>query len=330
MTFFRRITISLTFAIAVIAMKAQMCIVADRHATPDGSVCVAYATIESWAGDFVTNSAGLTVIAIPNRIGTNLPAEIVASVRDKCNDCEMAVTHLSRMFEKAKPSDTPATIIIADKQEAWIVEYSGNGEDGKGATLTKNRVPDGQIAVVGDTTLVGEVLARLWCSNDYARMFHTPERLISGYDLRRALRAADSDFGASFLISVNGRLPEYLQNLVYVSPGSPKYSTYIPVYRNIGSLPKELTSQKSIDNLAHKAKKIAEGNTAAMNELRGIQIALEDSISVDVQVAVEQLPEFNDEEIATALLQDLADIWAEKAYARLLLFCRQHGDDEQE
>ena len=49
-----------------------------------------------------------------------------------------------------------------------------------------------------------------------------------------------------------------------------------------------------------------------MRELRSLQISLEDSISVDVKVALEQIPEFDDKEIAIELLKDLADIWAQK------------------
>jgi hypothetical protein len=33
----------------------------------------------------------------------------------------------------------------------------------------------------------------------------------------------------------------------------------------------------------------------------------------DVKVAIEQIPEFNDDEIAAELTQDLANIWAERA-----------------
>ena len=48
-------------------------------------------------------------------------------------------------------------------------------------------------------------------------------------------------------------------------------------------------------------------------DIRRVQSSLEDSIAADVAVALEQIPAFNDDEIAAKLTQDLADIWAEKA-----------------
>lgn len=47
-------------------------------------------------------------------------------------------------------------------------------------------------------------------------------------------------------------------------------------------------------------------------DIRKVQKSLEDSIAVDVAVALEQIPAFDDETAAT-LTQDLADIWAKKA-----------------
>ena len=47
-------------------------------------------------------------------------------------------------------------------------------------------------------------------------------------------------------------------------------------------------------------------------DIRRVQTALEDSIATDVRVAIEQIPEFDDE-IQAQLTQDLIDVWAQKA-----------------
>ena len=41
-------------------------------------------------------------------------------------------------------------------------------------------------------------------------------------------------------------------------------------------------------------------------------------------VAYEQLPDFNDEEIAVELLQDLADIWAKSVKTNYVNYCRDY------
>ena len=50
-------------------------------------------------------------------------------------------------------------------------------------------------------------------------------------------------------------------------------------------------------------------------DIRKVQSELEDSIAVDVRVAIEQVPEFEPAD-AKELLQNLADIWANKATTR--------------
>jgi hypothetical protein len=47
-------------------------------------------------------------------------------------------------------------------------------------------------------------------------------------------------------------------------------------------------------------------------DIRKVQSALEDSITVDVNKAIVELPEFDDED-AAALTNDLLQIWAQKA-----------------
>ena len=69
---------------------------------------------------------------------------------------------------------------------------------------------------------------------------------------------------------------------------------------------------------------MANGSRVAKDALREMQLMLEDSIALDVTVAYEQLPDFNDEEIAVELLQDLADIWAKSVKTNYVNYCKDY------
>ena len=74
----------------------------------------------------------------------------------------------------------------------------------------------------------------------------------------------------------------------------------------------DVNSSESLVYLLEDVEDKVRGGQISEKDLKSLQIALEDSISVDVDVVLEQVPEFDDEEIAAEILQDLADIWAQK------------------
>lgn len=165
---------------------------------------------------------------------------------------------------------------------------------------------------------ISEVESNLW---------GTPSMRISCYDLRKALRIDENNFAKySFIVESNVVKQDYLKTLTYFALGNPNISTFIPLFRSIKRLPEGISSKSmpSVLELLSRTWKIAYSCDVAKNALREMQIMLEDSIAVDVAVAYEQLPDFNDDEIAVELLQDLADIWAKSVNTNYVNYCSDY------
>ena len=118
----------------------------------------------------------------------------------------------------------------------------------------------------------------------------------------------------SVIAEASADRPELMQSLIYYAPGNPEISAFIPLFRNVKKMPAgfDINSSESLVYLLEDVEDKVRGGQISEKDLKSLQIALEDSISVDVDVVLEQVPEFDDEEIAAEILQDLADIWAQK------------------
>lgn len=145
--------------------------------------------------------------------------------------------------------------------------------------------------------------------------WRTPSRYVSLYDIRKALRNSTID-NVKFSVIAEASADRYqlMQSLIYYAPGNPEISAFIPLFRNVKEMPAvfDINSSESLVYLLEDVENEVRVGQIREKDLKGLQIALEDSISVDVDVVLEQVPEFEDEEIAAEILQDLADIWAQK------------------
>ena len=142
-----------------------------------------------------------------------------------------------------------------------------------------------------------------------------PSRYVSLYDIRKALRNSKiENVKFSAIAEASKDRMNLMQSLIYYAPGNPQISAFIPLFRNVKKMPAgfDVNSSESLVYLLEDVEDKVRGGQISEKDLKSLQIALEDSISVDVDVVLEQVPEFDDEEIAAEILQDLADIWAQK------------------
>ena len=145
--------------------------------------------------------------------------------------------------------------------------------------------------------------------------WRTPSRYVSLYDIRKALRNSKiENVKFSAIAEASKDRINLMQSLIYYAPGNPEISAFIPLFRNVKKMPAgfDVNSSESLVYLLEDVEDKVRGGQISEKDLKSLQIALEDSISVDVDVVLEQVPEFDDEEIAAEILQDLADIWAQK------------------
>ena len=159
------------------------------------------------------------------------------------------------------------------------------------------------------------IYSNLYAPTPTERYWRIPNRHVSIYDIAKTLRNKHySHAYYSFIADTNSAREDYMRSLIYYAPGSPKLSVFLPIFRNAQAIPNILDPQQNtpIYSLLDSIENGIKNRQIPMRELRSLQISLEDSISVDVKVALEQIPEFDDEEIAIELLKDLADIWAQK------------------
>lgn len=173
----------------------------------------------------------------------------------------------------------------------------------------------------------GQIYNTLRIRDVESNLWGMPSMRISCYDLRKALRIYENCLAKySFIVESNGSKSDYLKTLTYFALGNPNISTFIPLFRAVKKLPEEIgpESVQSSSDLLSKTLEVSNGSRVAKDALREMQLMLEDSIAVDVSVAYEQLPDFNDEEIAVELLQDLADIWAKSVKTNYVNYCRDY------
>lgn len=145
------------------------------------------------------------------------------------------------------------------------------------------------------------------------------------YTHERAI--ATQQTGFSLVAQLRSDLPRSMRGLLWFGTDDANTCVYLPVFCSVTQAPPQLAkgdvntfswdSNFWVNNVV--ANQAYNRYSQMIPDIRRVQTALEDSIATDVQVAIRQLPEF-DNEIQAQLTQDLADIWAKKAtdsYRRL-------------
>ena len=139
------------------------------------------------------------------------------------------------------------------------------------------------------------------------------------YTHERAI--ATQQTGFSFVAQLRGDLPAYLRGLLWFGTDDANTCTYIPVFCSVKQTPAQLGPGdiQTLDWNAnfwvnnYVANQAYNRYSQMIPDIRRVQKQLEDGMEEDVRVAIEQIPEFGDDEIARQLTQDLANIWAERA-----------------
>lgn len=138
------------------------------------------------------------------------------------------------------------------------------------------------------------------------------------YTHERAI--ATQQTGWSFVAQLRKDLPDYLRGLLWFGTDDANTCVYLPVFCSVTEIPLQLghgdtntfdrNSNFWMNNLV--ANQAYNRYSQMIPDIRRVQKALEDSIGVDVDKAIRELPEF-DAEDARALTNDLLQIWAQKA-----------------
>lgn len=145
------------------------------------------------------------------------------------------------------------------------------------------------------------------------------------YTHERAI--ATQQTGFSLVAQLRSDLPRSMRGLLWFGTDDANTCVYLPVFCSVTQAPPQLAkgnvntfswdSNFWVNNVV--ANQAYNRYSQMIPDIRRVQTALEDSIATDVRVAIEQIPEFDDE-IQTQLTQDLIDVWAQKAtdsYRRL-------------
>ena len=144
---------------------------------------------------------------------------------------------------------------------------------------------------------------------------------IDGQEYTHERAIATQQTGFSFVGQLRSDLPAPMRGLLWFGTDDANTCVYLPVFCSVKKAPAQLghgdvntldwNSNFWVNN--YVANQAYNRYSQMIPDIRRVQSSLEDSIAADVAVALEQIPAFNDDEIAAKLTQDLADIWAEKA-----------------
>lgn len=141
------------------------------------------------------------------------------------------------------------------------------------------------------------------------------------YTNERAI--ATQQTGFSFVAQLRSSMPAYMKGLLWFGTDDANTCVYLPVYCSVKRPPVQL-AHGDVNTLSWNANFWVNNYVAnqaynrysqMITDIRRVQSELEDAIKTDVKVAEEQVPAFPDADAAD-LLQDLADIWAERATIR--------------
>lgn len=131
---------------------------------------------------------------------------------------------------------------------------------------------------------------------------------------------ATQQTGWSFVAQLRRDLPDYLRGLLWFGTDDANTCVYLPVFCSVTEIPVQLghgdtntfdrNSNFWMNNLV--ANQAYNRYSQMIPDIRKVQKSLEDSIAVDVNKAIVELPQF-DREDAVALTNDLLAIWAGKA-----------------
>ena len=142
---------------------------------------------------------------------------------------------------------------------------------------------------------------------------------------------ATQQTGYSFIAEINKNRPNALKGLMWFGTDDANTCVYLPIFCTVARPPFEVAKDNGdLYNISwnsnfwvnnYVANQAYNRYSQMIPDIRRVQSSLEDSIAVDVKVAIEQLPEF-EEDTQRALVQDLADIWANKVTTRY----KQLGD----
>ena len=133
---------------------------------------------------------------------------------------------------------------------------------------------------------------------------------------------ATQQTGYSFVAEINGNRPDAIKGLMWFGTDDANTCVYLPIFCTVERPPFELAKDNGdLYNISwdsnfwvnnYVANQAYNRYSQMIPDIRKVQSSLEDSIAIDVRVAIEQLPTFDPDD-QRLLVQDLADIWANKA-----------------
>ncbi len=131
---------------------------------------------------------------------------------------------------------------------------------------------------------------------------------------------ATQQTGWSFVAQLRKDLPDYLRGLLWFGTDDANTCVYLPVFCSVTEIPLQLGhgDTNTFDRNSNFWMNSLVANQAynrysqMIPDIRKVQKGLEDSIAVDVNKAIVELPQFARED-AVALTNDLLAIWAGKA-----------------
>ncbi len=131
---------------------------------------------------------------------------------------------------------------------------------------------------------------------------------------------ATQQTGWSFVAQLRSDLPDYLRGLLWFGTDDANTCVYLPVFCSVTEVPLQLghgdtntfdrNSNFWMNNLV--ANQAYNRYSQMIPDIRRVQKNLEDSIAVDVDKAIRELPQF-DRDDAVGLTNDLLAIWAANA-----------------
>lgn len=148
---------------------------------------------------------------------------------------------------------------------------------------------------------------------------------VDGVEYTNERAIATQQTGFSFVAQMRDHLPDYMKGLLWFGTDDANTCVYLPIFCSVNHAPHEVAVGNGDMNTLSWSANFWVNNYVAnqaynryalmIPDIRRVQSELEAAIVEDVNVAIDQVPEFEADD-AKELLQNLADIWAKKATER--------------
>lgn len=171
---------------------------------------------------------------------------------ERCKSSKDAVKVIEDLIDTYGIYSSCETLLIADENEAWVIDIYNS-------TWSSKRVPDGEIFIYSDETIdLDKSISndyKIEVNTDYSFSIKYKNKinlsdvfsLYRDYDIKKLLDINKSVINSyyTYICQIRPSKPDLTKGLIWVTPGNPSTSCFVPIFSKSNSIPLSYTTRAS-------------------------------------------------------------------------------------